>query len=105
MRTLYTMLNFLFFICFIIHILFILYYSIYSKIPENITFNKELPDVSFPILFKICLFETEDNYAKFREFGYEGVYNYFRGESMFNKSIIGWAGHTENGSVITTVKG
>ena len=37
--------------------------------------------------------------------GYEDVKNYYYGRSFYNKSIMGWAGHTENGSTLGSVEG
>ena len=37
--------------------------------------------------------------------GYENIWRYFSGQSMYNGSIYGWAGHTEDGKVVSTVEG
>ena len=58
----------------------------------------------FPVVFKICITPGFD--AKNLKFvGYSSVYNYFAGESRHNSSLIGWAGHTQEGTVLTDVAG
>ena len=39
-----------------------------------------------------------------REAGYFNVVEYFAGKSKFNGSVIGWAGHTEDGKVVGKVE-
>ena len=39
-----------------------------------------------------------------REAGYFNVVGYFAGKSKFNGSVIGWAGHTEDGKVVGKVE-
>ena len=56
--------------------------------------EKKLKDMDFPVIFKICP-DPGFNITLLREEGYETRSGYFRGESQFNKSIYGWAGHTE----------
>ena len=33
------------------------------------------------------------------------LFEFFNGNSRFNDSVVGWAGHTENGSSIGSVEG
>ena len=37
--------------------------------------------------------------------GYESDVAFFKGKSMYNESLYGWSGHTENGSTISNVEG
>jgi len=37
--------------------------------------------------------------------GYRGIYEYFLGESRYNSSLFGWAGHTEEGKIFGNVTG
>ena len=63
-----------------------------------------LDDMEFPIVFKICLnpaFEIN----KIKSAGYSSLWAYFEGWSKYQKEIYGWAGHYENGSVISSVEG
>ena len=39
-----------------------------------------------------------------REAGYLSVDNYFSGNSRFDSSVIGWAGHTQDGKVVGKVE-
>ena len=64
----------------------------------------DLKDIDFPIEIKICATPGFSENA-IEEMGYEeGVWNYFKGRSRFNSSIIGWAGHTEDFGVKGTVE-
>ena len=60
--------------------------------------------MEFPLLFKICVQPSFNNSAA-EELGYDGFWNYFSGMSRFNKSIFGWAGHTNSSGVKDTVPG
>ena len=64
--------------------------------------EKDLDEIEFPVLFKVCItpaFKIE----KIIESGYSNLWYYFMGKSKFS-NIYGWAGHTENGTVISTPK-
>ena len=58
--------------------------------------------MDFPILISICL---SANDSKFRTLGYKNGYKFFRGASLYNSSLIGWSGHTENGKIVSTPTG
>ena len=57
----------------------------------------------FPLLTRICIHPGFDMTA-LREAGYLSVDNYFLGRSMFNGSVIGWAGLTKDGQVVGKVE-
>ena len=57
----------------------------------------------FPFLTKICIRPGFDILA-LREAGYNSVDGYFSGNSRFNRSVIGWAGHTQDGKVVGKVE-
>ena len=65
---------------------------------ENVNFE----DIEFPLVFKICS-QPGFNVSAIRDVGYghttskNDVANYFFGQSKFNTSTVGWAGH-QNGS-------
>ena len=63
-----------------------------------------LVDVEFPVLFKLCV-KPAFNQTELEAAGYENSWGYFKGESMFNSSIIGWAGHTRDGQIVSDVSG
>ena len=62
----------------------------------------KLTDIELPILFKVCP-DPGFNTTALREEGYAGIYEYFLGRSMFNTSLYGWAGHTNNSQTRGTV--
>ena len=45
------------------------------------------------------------NLSKLETVGYKNVWKFYKGESMYNASITGWRGHTENGSKYDAVEG
>ena len=104
-KILYMLLNVLCFFVFIIHISFLGYKSLYPDVPEIIVYKKDLSDISFPLLFRICLFETEYKLIRFKRYGYQNATDFFKGKSGYNSSIFGWAGHMENGSTYGSVFG
>ena len=62
--------------------------------------ERDLRDFEFPLLFKIC-FNPSFNKTVEEEAGY---YDFFSGKSKHNSSLVGWAGHTEEGGVLGTVE-
>ena len=40
-----------------------------------------------------------------RDFGYNSPWQYLLGQSRFNNSVYGWAGHTSEGGVVSNVSG
>ena len=90
---------------FLVHIFLIGYFIINPEVPETIIYKKNIKEIKFPIIFRICLFEIEDQSLKYQNVGYSDVSGFFRGESMYNESWVGWMGHTINKTVIGTVDG
>ena len=64
----------------------------------------KLSEITFPAIFKFC-FKNGFNLEKLRASGYRNVLEYFEGRSKYNRSLFGWAGHTENGSVGFGIQG
>ena len=62
--------------------------------------ERDLKDSEFPLLFKIC-FNPSFNKTAEEEAGYN---SFFSGKSTFNSSLVGWAGHNEDGSVQGTAE-
>ena len=52
----------------------------------------------FPLLTRICVSPGFDMEALLKA-GYNSTNSYFSGKSRFNHSVIGWAGHTEDGGI------
>ena len=73
-----------------------------SRKTTDIT-EKKLEDLEFPIVFKVCL-KPGFNITALKEEGYESFSGYFTGQSRYNKSIYGWAGHTETFQSKSTVR-
>ena len=57
---------------------------------------------AFPLVFKIC-FSPGLNITAIEEAGYKRSFEYFYGQSRFNSSILGWAGHTNSSGVVGSV--
>ena len=66
---------------------------------------RNLDDIEFPIVFKICL-NPAFKIDEIQSAGYASLWDYFHGKSKYKKrKFYGWAGHYENGSFISSVKG
>ena len=61
-------------------------------------------EIEFPVVFKFC-FKPSINQTALHELGYADMWSYMMGQSMYNKSLFGWAGHNSNGSVVSNVEG
>ena len=68
------------------------------------TFRKKLTVQSFPVVFKICI-NPGFNKEALNATGYDSIFNYFRGVSRFNDSLLGWAGLTLEGGSFSNVTG
>ena len=62
-----------------------------------------LGDIEFPILIKICVIPAY-NITALYEYGYADYYRFFLGQSRFNESTYGWAGHTNSSENLGTVE-
>ena len=58
----------------------------------------------FPVVFKICI-KPGFNSDGLKYVGYSDIWSYFVGESRYNSSLIGWAGHTKEGTAFSDVAG
>ena len=63
-----------------------------------------LNSIQFPVLFKICI-KPAFNMQELNKAGYESIWAYFIGQSKYNKSVYGWAGHTKDGHTTGSVEG
>ena len=68
------------------------------------TYAVDLTKVDFPISFSIIVSPVFNDTALWSN-GYENKFAYFGGQSTFNDDHYGWAGHTEEGGVISSVLG
>ena len=98
--------NVVFMIAFFIHMFFITYSMIHPDTPTIKIYEKSLNEIEFPLSIKLCASEdSESDIMRHNNSGYERNFYFFLGQSMFNKSLIGWSGHTQDGSFLGPVKG
>ena len=45
------------------------------------------------------------NVERYKQFGYSSSYGFYRGQSLYNQSLVGWNGHTEDGETLGTIEG
>lgn len=98
-------LNFIFVFVFIVHITTIVYQDLNPQHPSIKSYARDLKDIEFPISFKLCVGERENATDKFRRLGYTNEMDFYHGRSRFNKTILGWNGHTETLSTLGSIKG
>ena len=55
-------------------------------------------DINFPVVFQLCMAELKSKGDKYQRFGYKDEEHMYLGQSLYNKSVFGWAGHRNNGS-------
>ena len=65
--------------------------------------TRSLRGEDFPLIFKICI-QPAFNTTALEETGYGHLFKYFQGQSRFNKSVFGWAGHTNDSGTYGTVE-
>ena len=87
-----------------IHVISIINSIFYPKLPTIRVFKRNLTDMEFPLSFKICA-EGDKELKLYEELGYDNKKEFIRGRSKYNDSIIGWAGHTRDGSPFATIEG
>ena len=90
----------------IVHISVITYNILYPQLPEVKHYMRGLKK-DFPITISICvepknILNVED---RIQELGYPHLLAFYFGESKFHRLLVGWSGHTENGSTLMTVEG
>ena len=85
----------------------VIYRLIEPEFPIIQVEKKRLNDTEFPLIFHICLNEpkTKDNGNWYKPFGYNGDFEWFIGQSMYDNANYGWSGHTKDGSTIGKTKG
>ena len=60
-----------------------------------------LRDINFPLALSICVIPGFRREALV-EAGYKNLGQYFKGTSRFNRSVLGWGGHTVAGGTVDT---
>ena len=98
--------NVVFLIVLIIHVFLVAFSMIYPSTPSVKVYKKTYDEIDFPISIKICATEDRDQDIKRHNgTGYQRSLNFFMGQSMYNDSLIGWRGHTRNGSILGSAQG
>ena len=77
---------------------------LYPENPNVKKYIKDLKDIEFPVILKLC-FEKENEDEILQTFGYNYMFDFYRGKSMYNKNVYGWNGHTKNGATLGSVEG
>ena len=98
-------LNFILVILCVSHIIILIYNEFHPNLPLIEIIEKDLNEIEFPLSFRFCIFDEENHDNRYKQFGYEDDTEFFGGQSKFNRSFVGWGGHTENGSTLASVKG
>ena len=98
--------NFFFLVVFLVHVSFIAFNLKNPEYPSIKVYQKNLEDLGYyPISIKLCAKQNASVKNMFRKFGYSHDYKFFIGESLYNTSIKGWNGHTEDGNTLTSLNG
>ena len=81
-------------IIFIAHVGYIGYELLYPKFPEIVNYKKQLSEIEFPVVFKVCANEANLFAAneKITEIGYTDLWKFYLGESMYNVQFNLWLG-------------
>ena len=96
----------IFMVAFVVHFSTIAYELKHPKHP-NIRIRKTaLRNIDFPVIFKFCVGDVKNKEReRIQKLGYVNRYHVFMGSSMFNQSLVGWNGHTQNFSTLMSVRG
>ena len=91
-------------VAFVVHFSTIAYDLKHPKHPSIRIRKTDLRNIDFPVNFKFCIGDVRNN-ERFHKLGYVNRFNAFIGSSMFNRSLVGWNGHTQNFSTLMSVRG
>ena len=92
------------FTAFVVQISYLVSDQISPDQTVSITRDFQLDDIQFPVLFKICI-KPSFNVDELQATGYQNIWKYFIGQSLYNDSLFGWAGHAEDGQTIGSAEG
>ena len=100
-------LNIIFSIVFLFHFLNMAYETLNPSLPVIEVYKKDLSQLEFPIVFKLCMTDVDQVRAntRYEDVGYEDVDDFFLGESKYNETIYGWSGFTEYNEPLGSVEG
>ena len=85
-------------IAFIVHITIVVVSIFNPEIPDVETSELPLKDIAFPFSFRLCVHKLVDTNEKYNFAGYKNYYAFYKGRSLYNKSLYGFSGHQQNGS-------
>ena len=105
MRFFNNIINVVFSIAFFVHITFIAYFLKNPLYPNIKVYQQDFSKTEFPLSFKICLRELENQTEIYENLGYKNVKDFFLGASMFEEHQYGWNGHRHNNLTFASVKG
>ena len=88
----------------LIHVAFIGYYIIYPELPDIKIYSKDLKDITFPLVFRLCAQEHQNPKEKYRKIGYDNSMEFFIGRSMYSWKHYGWNGHKKGNKVIGSLE-
>ena len=94
-------------LCFLalaIHVMIIGRNLLYPLHPHTYIKEESLQNVAFPVIFKIC-FKPAFKDDELLSVGYKNSWGYLTGVSLYNKSVVGWAGHRQDGGIVSNVTG
>ena len=91
-------------VAFVVHFSTIAYELKHPKHPSIRIRKTDLRNIDFPVIFKFCVGDVK-NEERFQKLGYVDRYHVFLGSSKFNRSLVGWNGHTQNFSTLMSVRG
>ena len=77
----------------------------YPTTPGIRVYKTTLDKITFPISLLICAYQLQNESARYEKVGYPDNIYFYYGTSKYNTSLLGWHGHTENGSSIGSVEG
>ena len=80
-------------IVFLVQVFFVTFRLAFPSHTNPMMEKVDLASIPFPVSFKICLKRHSGEDVIFKRQGYNNLASYFKGESIYNASIIGWAGH------------
>ena len=91
-----------------VHVTNILKGSLFPELPNVKHYENDLKIIEFPVTFKFCFMASDTNRERrnwiFKKYGYKTIVQFFRGQSKFDKTLVGWNGHTENGTTMTSTQ-
>ena len=104
-KNIFPILNKIFLLACLAHLMFMAYYLAYPERPAIEVYRKNIKQIEFPILFRVCVDEIDNISSRFQKAGYTHYWYLFYGKSMHLNRTYGWNSHTKNGSTVGSVRG